>query len=69
MCRYCNKLKELNKKEFSEYVKILESWRRRDKEARELIKNLVQLQCFSLNTQRRLLDEADEFVKCNWIGK
>lgn len=67
MCRYCKNLKRLKDLDEKEYQRIIQRWRLRDLRARNIIKKLVQLQILSLNAQRCLLDEADEFVRCKCI--
>lgn len=69
MCKYCKKIKEIKDLEVSELRKIVDKWRRRDLQARNLIKQLVQLDCYSLEDQHDLLNSAYNFCFKTWIGK
>lgn len=43
MCKYCKNLKRIKDLEEKEYKKIIDKWRFRDKEARDLLFNCVRL--------------------------
>ena len=69
MCKYCKRLKKIKELDENYYKQVISAWKRRDMQACNLIKNLVQIQVFSLETQRALLNEANDFIHCNWVGK
>lgn len=70
MCRYCNKLREINNLREKNLTDCIKKWKRRDKEARALINWLMfeLIEPSSESFRLALLAKADEFVNTNWIG-
>lgn len=72
MCKYCKRLKEINVLDKSTYENIIDDWKRRDVEARKLIKDLLQ-DTYAKDphsySHAFLMAKVKRFLSCNWIGK
>lgn len=69
MCRYCKKLKQIKDLREEQLQDCIDSWKRRDKQARILVSKLYGMLLYDGVDVIFVCKEVDDFLNTEWIGK
>lgn len=69
MCKYCKRLKELKDLDKKSYEQIINFWRARDKEARDIIRAYMLATTYDLLVSKKIADKAWRFCFTDYVGK